>query len=171
MCIVRLKWIPVKTLLDRNKRPCCNSLDHTPFLCYWQRCTLLMNLCRNTLRFLFRPGRRSLAFDEDAFPGFEERIVYDSGDSQVEELQEATFNVASAGYETTDSDGYRKRLQYDRHMYQTYGKDNIVDGDDDDRHQHKRNHHQRIKRHRHTECYRFIYIKYRRSQCHLAKRA
>src|SRR5581483_9472467 len=163
MCIVRLKWRPVKRMLDRSKRPCCNSLEHTPFSCYWQRRTLLMNLCRDTLSFFFWPGCRFLALDEDAFPGFEERVVYKSGDAEIEELQEASFNVAPAGYEPTDSDGYGKWLQYDRHMHQPYGKDDIVDGDDDNRHQHKGNHHHRIKRHRHPKSYWFIYIKYRRS--------
>jgi len=43
-----------------------------------------MDLCRDTLRSLLWPGYGFLALNEDAFPGFEERVVYNGGDSQIE---------------------------------------------------------------------------------------
>jgi len=45
-----------------------------------------MHLCRDTIRLFFWPGGRFLAFDEDALPGFEERIIENAGDSEIEEL-------------------------------------------------------------------------------------
>ncbi|GAC1564747.1 MAG: hypothetical protein NVS3B14_00390 [Ktedonobacteraceae bacterium] len=100
-------------MLDRDKHACCYSLDLAPFShSTGKRGTLLINLCRDTLTTLLWPGRCSLALIEHAFPGSEERIIYDSGDGQIEKLHGAFSKVTPASYEATDSDGYGKWLPF-----------------------------------------------------------
>lgn len=44
-------------------------------------------------------------------------IVYEVGNSEIEELQQSTFDVTSSGKETAASDGNSKRLYNNRYVY------------------------------------------------------
>src|SRR5713101_1122402 len=91
---------------------------------------------------------------ENALPGLEKWIVDDSGDSEIEELQQASSEVASSCDKSADSNGNCKRLQDHGYMYQA-----------------NRNHHEWVERHRDAKRHRFINIEYRRPQGHLSHSA
>lgn len=103
-----------------------------------------------------------------ALPSLKKRIIYESGDSEVKELEQTSFNVAASCKKPADSDGDGKRLNDKRYMYQPEIENNVVDGYDQHWYKHKWYHHDWIENHWHTKCHWFIDIKYRRSKGYLS---
>src|SRR5260221_9236283 len=132
----------------------------------------LANTCRYPRVLLHRLDSSGLYTRyENALPGLEKWIVDDSGDSEIEELQQASSEVASSCDKSADSNGNCKRLQDHGYMYQADREHDVVNRDNDDRYQHKRNHHEWVERHRDAKRHRFINIEYRRPQGHLSHSA
>ena len=75
-------------------------------------------LCRRLHLKLFKWTSLLFSCDKNAFPGFEKGIVYEVGNSEIEELQETSFDVTCSGKETADADGNSKRLYNNRYVYQ-----------------------------------------------------
>src|SRR5260221_11959131 len=71
----------------------------------------LANTCRYPRVFLHGLDRSGLFTRyENALPGLEKWIVDDSGDSEIEELQQASSEVTSSCDKSADSNGNCKRL-------------------------------------------------------------
>ena len=88
---------------------------------------MLANLHQGFLSTLLQLlGSRLFACDKNALPGFEKRIVDKSRDSQVEELQKTSTDVASSCNEATDSQRDGKGLQNNRDMYKANNDFNLL---------------------------------------------
>src|SRR5215469_4317349 len=133
-------------------------------------CGALANTCRYPRVLLLHGLNRSGLFAryENALPGLEKRVVDDSGNSEIEELQQASSEVAASCDKSADSNGNCKRLQDHGYMYQADREHDVVNCDNDDRYQHKRDHHEWVERHRDAKRHRFINIEYRGPQGHLS---